>query len=295
MQQNNDSSTMYLNHHVALEQLRNFGTFWIGPDIGLDWKVTVPAQGRISGAQLLLHRDALPPIDINARSLVLLNWSTRSFLAQSGIEPFFYPGLLDPKLIKKLDNGETILVPIDIVNYGQRAVEINTALMRFFWTDFSKKLEGDALRNIIGRELIIEGKQGIQWDYGNLDFEDDLAYLAQDYTREKSAISIQLPLNSTKLYIPSFSSAVQITSRTQLPTVLTEIPEGLKLPFVIGETTHVQLGQNIIGVINTGGYDGGGRHIRSPLIDGGFNGKIRTEILHNLHCIELFIYKNNSI
>ena len=163
--------------------------------------------------------------------------------------------------------------------------------MRFFFADHSRRLVGDTLRNVIGNELILAGKKGTDWDFGNMDFEGELEYLKKEYLGIQDAISIILPLNSNKLYIPNSPNPVKLRSRKELSTVLTQMPKNMKLPFVIGETTGVQLGQNIIGVINTGAFDGGGRHIRSPLIDPGFHGNIRTEILHDVQHIELFLYK----
>ena len=291
MEHNMNINTIAFDHHFALEQLKNLGSYWIGPDIGLDCKVIIPGENCVHGVPLMLHKDVLPPIEINRRSLMLLNWSTRSFLAQSGIEPFFYPPRFEEKIIQKLRSGETVLVPIDIMNYGKRSVEINTALMRFFFADHSRRLVGDTLRNVIGNELILAGKKGTDWDFGNMDFEGELEYLKKEYLGIQDAISIILPLNSNKLYIPNSPNPVKLRSRKELSTVLTQMPKNMKLPFVIGETTGVQLGQNIIGVINTGAFDGGGRHIRSPLIDPGFHGNIRTEILHDVQHIELFLYK----
>lgn len=275
----------------AFSQLQELGTFWVGQDISINKKEIIYPRGVTDEVSIILNKDNLPPVDINRSSLNLLNWSVRSFLAQSGIEPVFSQHTLSDKDIEDLKNGKNISVPILLINYGLRSVEVDGALMRFFWADDSKRMRGGELRSVIGNDLVIEGEEGKDWQVGNADLDQDMEYLKTEYQGSLEDLCIKLPLNDKKFYIPSNSEPVSIKSRKDLPSVLEEIPEGLNLDFKIGETTKVKLSENIIAVINTGAYDKGGRHIRSPLIDSGFEGNIRTEIVDNLNYIELFIYK----
>ena len=84
---------------------------------------------------------------------------------------------------------------------------------------------------------------------------------------------------------------IYIVNQHNAPNVLQEIPARLEENFKIGETAKVKLGKNIIGVINTGMEEKGGRHSLSPLIDSEFEGSIRTENIRGLDHIELFLYR----
>jgi hypothetical protein len=278
------------NHKNAVEHLKELDTFWIGPDVYLKEKVIVPPLGEMVESNLLISKNQLPDMDINRGSLQSLQWSVRSVLAQSGIETLFSPHDLSDEMVQKLSRGEEVAVPIKIINHGERPIEIDGACMRFFWVDDSKRLRGEDLKSIIGNELVLEGEEGKDWSLGGLNLDPDQEYLKHAYTGEMDTVCVKLPLTNTKLYIPAADEPLRIKSKKELPEVLREIPSNLTLNFKIGETTRVALGPHIVGVINTGAYDEG-RHIRSPLIDPGFEGAIRTEITHDLNYIELFIYK----
>ena len=282
-----------MQHSQAIEQLKQLGTFWIGQDISLEQSVTVPPRNDSdTRTSILLNKTQLPNIEITRGALESLKWSARSFLAQSGINPTFHQSNLTDEMIQKLKDGETVPVPIDIANHGQRAVVIDGPCMRFFWADVSKRLQGNELRDAIGTQIVLDGVEGVDWELRGLDLPSDLSYVAESYAGEKDAISIRLPLGDKKFYIPASEEPLHIQSRKELGGVLTEIPEGLNLNFRIGETTKVKLGDGIMGVIDTlPNEDHQGRHIFSPLIDPGFEGKIRTEIEGTLDYIELFIYR----
>jgi len=275
---------------IAYAQMQALGPVWIGADIPIS-KRTVIAPGVLQEVCLLLHRSHLPPIPITRGTLHILNWSVRSFLAQSGIEPLFYQINLSAKKLAALRDGKTVPVPIQVRNYGMRAVELEGNIMRFFLMDDSKRLRGEELRSAVSTDFIIEGTEGIDWNFLGVEMDDEMKRLGWDYDGEKDALSIQLNLNKHTYYIPPNNEPVRIKSRQELTTVLVEVPSGIHLPFSIGETCTVRLSEHIYGVIPTTGYDGGGRHIRSPLIDAGFQGKIRTETCNGLPFIELFLYR----
>lgn len=276
-------------HKIAIEQLKNLGNFWIGHDIKLENKVTIPPLDLIKNVNILVTKEDFPSIEINKGALGSLSWSVRSCLAQSGIEIKFHRSFLSNDMIKKINEGENVSIPIAIQNHINRPIELEGEVMRFFWVNDSNRLRQEELKEVIKSELIIEGEEGRDWSFGDVDLDDDYS-LDEKYDAQMKDVCIRLPLKE-KFYIPESTEPLIVKSKKDLPSVLKEIPDGLKLNFKIGETTKVKLSENIIAVINTGAYDNSERHIRSPLIDSGFEGNIRTETVHGLNYIELFIYK----
>lgn len=279
-----------LEHSYAIQELKQVGAWWIGSDIHLEKSVVVPPHHAVKDATILLNKKHLPPMRLTYGGLVSLGWSVRSFMAQSGIEPRFIPQEIPPESLLDLRNGKTVPIPITVINWGERPVEISGAFMRFYWAYDSMRLRGNKLREIVGNELIIKGLEGVDWDFAKMTDDPEIAELLKLPSKYDDVCSIRLPLSDTKLYIPGDETPLSIKSRAELYTMQYPIPKNLSLYFTIGETTHVELSENIIGVIEMTGYDTG-RHIRSPLIDPKFAGKIRTEITGPINYIELNIYR----
>lgn len=276
-------------HKMAIEQLKNLGNFWIGPDVKLESKTTIPPLGLIKNVNILVTKEDFPSIEINKGALGSLSWSVRSCLAQSGIEIKFHRSFLTNDMLKKINEGESVSIPIAIQNHINRPIELEGEVMRFFWVNDFNRLRQDELKEAINSDLIIEGEEGKDWSFGDVDLDDDYP-LDNEYNAQMKDVCIKLPLKE-KFYIPESTEPLIVKSKKDLPFVLKEIPDDLKLDFKIGETTKVKLSANIIAVINTGAYDNSERHIRSPLIDSGFEGNIRTETVNGLNYVELFIYK----
>lgn len=279
------------DHMIAIEQLKKLGTFWIGHDISLEGKTIIQPLGLTMGINIIVNKKDFPEIDINRGSLGALNWSTRSCLAQSGLEVRFHRSNLSEKMLKEINEGKDVAIPIDIQNLINRSIEIEGSVMRFFWVDDNKRLRGEDLHNVINsKELVIEGEEGKDWTFGGVDFEDDIKGMNTFSESQLKDVCIKILLKE-KFYIPESKEILRVNSKKDLPGILKEIPGNLKERFIIGETVKVKLAENIIGVLNTGVYDGGQRQSFSPLIDGGFENVIRTETIDGLRYIEMFIYR----
>jgi hypothetical protein len=183
-----------------------------------------------------------------------------------------------------------------VENYGDRAIEFEGEATRFFWTNEKNRLTGKELRDAVLSDIKIEGEEGKDWfiagaDYG---FENDefikLNMENKEFAEKMKEIIIVFPMKK-KLYIPKDDKPLNIGSRKDLEDALKPVPEDDDPDFYLGETPRVELGENVCGIINTGAYDNAKRHLISPLIDPGFKGKIRTEIVNDLEYIELFVYR----
>jgi len=285
----NEDLTNLRQYQIAIEQLKNIGNFWIGPDIKLEGKRLVPPLGLIRDVNIIIKKEDLPKMEISRGALGSLSWSVRSCLAQSGIEIKFHRDTLSDEMIKNINDGMGVPVPVSIENHTNRPIELEGEVVRFFWVNDTNRLRQGELREALGSELIIEGEEGKDWSFGDVDLGEKNV-IDKAYDDQLKDVCIKLPLKE-RFYIPPSTESLIVKSKKDLPSVLKEIPDGLKLDFKIGETTKVKLSANIIAVINMGAYDDSGRHIRSPLIDSGFEGNIRTETVSGLNYIELFLYK----
>jgi len=269
--------------------------FWSGRDISIREKLTVEPKS-LNFSEILLRKDNFPPVDLDWGVLRNLNLSTRSRLAQSGIEIRIDYDRVTPDDIEKINNGEEVLIPVLIENHGNRAIEFEGEATRFFWTNAKNRLTGKELRDAVSSEIKIEGECGKDWFIAGADYDSENDELIQknlkneEFRENMKDIMIVFPMEK-KLYIPKNDKPLSIGSRKDLEDALEPVPEDDGSDFYLGETPRVELGENVCGVINTGSYDGGKRHLISPLIDPGFKGKIRTELLDNLGYIELFIYR----
>lgn len=273
----------------SFEQLEKLCNVWISPDIAVENPIVIPPQRLIRGVNIVLGKKDLPAIDITRGAMGSLAWSVRSFLAQSGIEIRFDCNSISDNMLSDLSDGKDILVPVDVENMGQRAVELNGTVIRFFWVNDNRRLRGEKLLDAIkSGEFSVEGVEGEDWFLGGSDQEEKIMTNGE---KADEGLCIVLQLEPQKFYVPYAEEPVRIkNSRKDLSQFLRPIPEGMKLNFEVGETPKVKLGQNIVAVINTGA-EKDKRHIRSPLIDPGSEGHIRTETLHGVEYIDFFLYR----
>lgn len=277
----------------AFTSLEKLGRSWIGPDLSPDRVVVVNPGQLIRDLNITVDKASLPPLEINRGILKHLNLSVRSFYAQTGIEIKFHGSKVSDEMLKAINNGEKVAIPIDITNYGQRAVEIDGSVMRFFWVNDKKRLRGqDLVKKIKSGEFAVEGVEGEDWYLGGYSEEDKFTTSSP---KADEALCVMVRLKPERFYIPPAEEPVKKDStkstREDLANLLRPIPEDANLVFEIGETPKMKFGDNIIGVLNVGWTDGGGKHIQSPLIDPGFNWTIRTETLHGLSEVEFFLYE----
>jgi hypothetical protein len=272
----------------GLERLRELGNVWKGGDVALEGVRVIQPDELIQDAKIVINKNNLPPIKIDRGVLGQLKWSVRSFLAQSGVDITFHKGNVTDEMLKEIEEGKDAHVPVNIYNYGERAVEIEGKVFRFFYT--WNRLRGDELREILDKELIIEGEEGKDWFVG--DTEWDTRKPDQQFPSPKGEeICIVVPLSKMKYYIPYSPEPIKPRdNKNRLKDILEPVPEGMKLDFQIGETPHIKLSENLTAVIPTHSY-GGAHHIHSPLIDGGSDWPIRTETF-GLDFVEFYIYRN---
>jgi hypothetical protein len=274
---------------TSFEQLKKLGVFWISPDINVEKPVVIPPQQFTRNINIVLNKSCLPNIKITRGAIANLKWSTRSFLAQNGIDIIFHESSLTDEMLKEIDDGKDVLIPLDIFNHGQRAVELGGAVMRLFWVNDNKRLRGENLKEAINSgDFSVEGKEGEDWSYGYPDPKENLSAIP-DYN---DALCIVLKLKPEKYYTPYDPEPVKIqNSRRDLHKYLVPVPKDKHLDFEIGETPKLKLSNNILAVINQGSNHEGQKHISSPLIDPGSDWPIRTETTKGMSHVDFFLYR----
>lgn len=277
--------TNLLFKQQATERMAELCNSWVGPDISLEKKVIIPPLITVLNVNLIVSKSDLPPIEINRGTFSALKWSVRSCHAQSGTDILFHHDKLSDEMIRDISEGKSVSVPVDVVNSLDRPVELEGDLMRFFWINESNRLCHQELRDVVGKELMIDGQEGKDWSFGDATEGIDEKRDPNEY----KDLCLVLPLKE-KYHIPSSTDILRVDSKKDLPNVLQEIPEGERTYFSVGETTKVKVGENIVVVLVTGGYDQG-RHLSSSLIDSGYEGNIRTETLFGLKELDLFVYR----
>lgn len=278
---------------TAFSRLEKFDNIWIGSDLALEQPIIVNPGELIRGVKIVVNKKDLPALDINKGILKFLGLSVRSFYAQTGIDINLHTGDISDEMLKDINNGKDISIPINVINHGQRPVEVSGNIMRFFWANDRKRLRGkDLVNKIKSGEFHVDGVEGEDWYLGGYNDEDKLTTKSEGV---EDSLCVVVRLKPEKFYIPSSPEPIKkddnLKTRDNLASLLKPVPEGLKVDFEIGETPKVKFGPNIVGVINTGVSDKGQRHINSPLIDPGFDRTIRTETLHRLEYVEFFLYE----
>ena len=278
----------------AVSQLeQKLGNVWISPDIALEKPVVVqPDELLYQSNNIILNKKDLPAVDITREALASLDWSVRSFFAQTGIEIMFHPSSLSDEMVKDLNERKNVAVPVNIKNHGERAVEVKGDVMRFFYVNKNKRLRKEKLlQTIKSGEFAIEGVEGKDWYLGGWNIDEKLPINGEG---SDQGLCVVVHLKPEKFYIPNASEPVKKdnskSTRDNLAELLKPIPEGVEPYLKIGETPRIKLGENIIGVINLGA-EKGQRHIYSPLIDSGFDGPIRTETVDRLDQLDFFLYR----
>ncbi|MFA6601279.1 MAG: hypothetical protein WCT02_00225 [Candidatus Paceibacterota bacterium] len=279
---------------IAHEQLKALGDVWIGRDVVIAEEVLVPPSRMLVGVPLVVSSKDFPNIDLTRGALNALRWSVRSCLAQSGVEVLFHQSDMSEMAIRDLRKGRSTLAPVAIINHSPRPILLEGSLMRFFWVNDRRRLRFQLLRQTLGTGLVIDGEEGAEWTYGDADLEDDLLPTigGLDPALNKD-LCIRLRLEH-KFHIPESKRVFCVRSKADLPKFLKPINGAREPHFAVGETAKVQLGPDYAAVIELGFYRDGQKHIRSPLIDPGFAGPIRTETLGGLDHVEIYLYRCNS-
>jgi len=277
------------------EALAREGDFWFGKDVTSEKKVI--AANSATPIDLKLNRENFPDIkELSLSTLHLLRTSTRSCYAQVGVD--FKPdiGRLKEEDIKRIINGEEVRCPAVAINFSRREVELKDRVFRFFWLDGKKHLIGDKLAEAI-RDIKIEGEEGKDWFLGEAGEEG--AQLFNGAVKKETPITLALRIQDKKLWVPfpTREDPVRVNNKKDLPKYLEPVPKGLVLDFMICETAPVSMPDGLVGVINLGFHEDGGMHSGSPLIDPGFKGPIKLEIIkpgQHPDFIELLIYEHTK-
>ncbi|MDD3646811.1 MAG: hypothetical protein PHH06_05415 [Candidatus Gracilibacteria bacterium] len=273
--------------YVSQQQLalnhfhQHFPYFWAGQDVCTTEDLVVDNQYAYE-VKVKINKKHFPDFEffIIHRSLLnLLRISTRSCFAQSGIHVISNPiHDITDKQIDVLNSGGDIEIRVFVLNSGNAYIHIGKeeGLFRFYGINQIKNVvRGRDLYDLVkSGEFKVEGNYGETWQM--MDIEGNLLPESEVSMSER----LHLFLTGNK-YQPTSEGIVKVNSKRDLPKVLTlssELPNTGNELFEIGETSYVELGESIVGVIEEGGYDNGSIHISSPLIDPGFKGPIRTEI-----------------
>ena len=281
------------------EKLKEIKGFWSGPDIKMEKEeILRPGDTRITN--LILNKNDFPSsVDLDWGVFRCLKFSTRSRLAQAGIEIEFNSDSLSVEDIEQINKGKDISASVVINNFGSRAVKVSEDVIRFFWVNEEDRLEGDELlESFSSGEIRIEDKEGKDWFIADRDYDpgkdDDIIkknMKNEEFIKNSKDAIIVFPVKGIEYNIKG-DELLEINSRADLEKALIPISGEIEsLDFRVGETPTVHLGENICASINIGAYDQSKRHIASPFIDPGFEGKIRYELLGKLDYIEIYIYK----
>ena len=281
------------------EALTKQGDFWSGDDVFVEKTVVGASRGLpvAKKIELKLRRENFPNInELSLATLHLLRTSTRSCYAQVGLEVQPDINSLTERDLQRIIDGGEVSCQAIAINYSPRAIELNGGLFRFFWLDANKHLSGDRLVAAV-REMKIDGEEGKDWFFGNVGEEG--AQLSDGTVNKDTPITLGLRIKETRLQVVSSSllelEPVRVDSKKDLPKYLTQVPDGSSPNFMICETVPVSMPDNLVGIINTGIYDEGGRHSGSPLIDPGFKGPVRLEIIRpgkHPDFIEMLMYEH---
>ncbi len=277
------------------EALAKKGDFWFGQDVAVSEKTVIEEDSAVTKINLKLRKENFPDISgLSISTLHLLRTSTRSCYAQVGLEVKPDIGRLTEADIKRIIQGEEVDCSATALNHSHRAVELKGGLFRFFWLDAGKHLTGDKLVEAVGK-IRIDGKEGDDWFLGQAG--EEAAFLSDGNLKKETPITLGLKIQDKKLFVPPTAEdePIRVDSRKNLFKYLEPIPRGFAPDFVVGETASVFIPENLVGVINLGMQDAGGRHSSSPLIDPGFVGPIRLEIIRpgqHPNFVELLLYEH---
>jgi len=283
------------------EKLKEIKGFWSGSDIKMENEKIIYPSDTVE-VNLILNKDNFPDVDLDWGVFCCLSFSTRSRLAQAGIEIKFDQKSLSFEDFEQIKNGEDVVASVMVDNNGLSPVEISGDVVRFSWVNEKDRLRGVELREAISSgEIKIEGDNGKDWFLGDIDYdldEEDSASIElnmqnKEFAKNSKDVMIVFPVNKNKrMYIPQSNKPLKINSRADLENAIETVPSNLNnLDFEVGESPKIHLDNNICGAINTGMYNKGKRHLKSPFIDPNFEGSIRSELTQGLDYFEVFIYK----
>lgn len=286
------------NLPISQEQMKERYDFWAGGDIEVEPVITKPQE--LLAVSLLLNKACLPDIkNLSLSTLHLLQKSIRSCYAQSGIEIIPEIGKLTPEDIDKIKAGETIGCPAMVLSHSLRPINLKGRVMRFFWTNTEACLIKNNLIETVRDKMAIKGIEGKDWWFGEEVIDEETKRVfGEDVPRSSQpsdALTLCLKIQEKRLWYPPGDEPISVDSRADLAKHIEPIPDGIDPYFIIGETPWISFPKDIVGVLNLGAHDRtSARHAHSPLIDPGFEGPIRLELINGPRhpdYVELLIYQ----
>ena len=255
--------------------------FWVGPDVGIGQSFVV-APGQVGYALTILKKESLPPLrDLQQDLRHIVRCSTRSTLAQVGLEAYPELGDITNEDWEKLKHGEDIRVPVFLINHGQRSVEADEGegLFRFFLEAPGRLERRELLEKIESGGIVLEGVYGENWwlcDFTGTRCASD---------EKENGVTIVLPYDDKKrLWTFPGKGPLHVEHRGDLEHVLEPVPDGYSPDFFVAQTTARVYMNDVYAIVLSGVYDNTGqRPIMSTLIDRGFDGPIRVEVSDHAH------------
>jgi hypothetical protein len=260
------------------------GVFWKSPDISVAKKIIVePGPAQLVPVNL---SSDISPSKKQPDFLTIANWSVRSRYAQIGLDIPYPPGEFISKSIKSGQKNSYILID----NFGPRPIKLHQGdpIFRFFaFPTLEKSLlrQGKDLYHLIEKGGIsFTGEPGKDWQYFNDNFGKPIGiefFLNPNHrkTVRPSSINEPITISSKDKDYRNFIDFKYLMSA----------PESTDLNFWVGETTSdIRLGYKVNAVIWKKPFKNGTEsnqsiHLNSTLIDNGFNGHIKTEIVGSVN------------
>jgi len=266
------------------------GRVWKGPDIATAEPVLIESF-KSAEVPVLITPDSLPPLDELSPSRNGLGVSTRSRLAQLGIEVNNFPTESKKELMIVKKSSSSVVVPITVTNHCQRPISLaeGVKIARFYYERTGSSVVGENLKAIFREErLRVDGEMGNDWKFSHKDNDvkgivDGVFLRVRDKGR-RWIVPSKDPINITEQTLEGteYRKAIDPLFKT-IPDLATN-----QTILWIGETPQVILDEGWEIIMDKRTYklkgnrmmENQGVQINSRLLDGGkTNWPIRVEIL----------------
>jgi|GEM_PF-3145742 len=220
--------------------------FWIGPDVVADHDIIIQPDEWII-EHIKIGPEHVPPLEISPmRAFYRARHSTRSVLAQQGLEikPMWEKFERDDSWAwGGLNSGLQENLPVGFHNYGRRAIQIQAGdkIFRCFNSEGTKAVKGTHLVNLVTKgEMSISGTYGKDWSFASE------GKMLVDYSQAEQAELIALTVNrDLKLWVPPAETPLHVTDRSKLAEVLKPVPADQSPGFFVTETnSRITMGNN---------------------------------------------------
>lgn len=119
--------------------------FFVGNDLTITSDCVVP-RGTLVDIETFLDRQCLPPVkDLRAGIQHVLEVSTRSAIAQAGIEVIVDWNRLPANARERIERGERVSLPTSLINWGATDIQLHKGEGAFRFFISKGRLEGKEL------------------------------------------------------------------------------------------------------------------------------------------------------